>query len=305
MIDLETKIGALVLKNPVMVASGTFAYGEEFHGEIYDISRLGAVVAKGVSLEARAGNPMPRTVETASGMLNAIGLANVGVDAFIAEKVPFLVQAGAVVVANIFGRAPEEYAEVAKRLSPVAGVRAVEINISCPNVKAGGVQFGTDPALAAEVVRAVRAAFPRTLIVKLSPQCADIPAMARALAGAGADALSLINTIPAMAIDARTRRPLLANVTGGLSGPAIKPVALRMVHEAARAVDLPIIGIGGIMSATDAVEFLLAGASAIQVGTANFIRPRAAMEIIEGLSDYCREQGVAAVRDVVGALVVV
>lgn len=305
MIDLATKIGALQLKNPVVVASGTFGYGEEFHGEIYDLSKLGAVVTKGISLEARAGNPMPRAIETPSGMLNAIGLANVGVEAFLAEKVPFLVKAGATIIANILGRSPEEYAEVARRLAPAASVQAVEVNISCPNVQAGGIQFGIDPLRAAEVTRAVRAAFQRTVIVKMSPQCSDIPAMARALVAAGADALSLINTIPAMAIDARTRRPVLANVTGGLSGPAIKPVALRMVYEAARAVVVPIIGVGGIMDATDAIEFLLAGASAVQVGTANFVRPMAAMEIIEGIAAYCREQGIAAVRDVVGALNVV
>lgn len=300
--DLSITIGELKLKNPVMVASGTFGYGEEFHGELYDLSQLGAVVTKGISLEARAGNPMPRVIETPSGMLNAIGLANVGVEAFLAEKVPFLEKAGATIVANILGRSPEEYAKVARKLSSAAGVRAVEVNISCPNVQAGGVQFGIDPKLAAEVVRAVRAAFPRTVIVKLSPQCSDIPAMAKALVAAGADALSLINTIPAMAIDAKARRPVLANVTGGLSGPAIKPVALRMVYEAARAVDVPIIGIGGIMTATDAVEFLLAGASAVQVGTANFVRPMAAMEIIEGIADFCRGQGIAKVRDAVGAL---
>lgn len=300
--DLSVRIGMLDLKNPVMVASGTFGYGEEFHGAIYDVAKLGAVVTKGISLEVRRGNPMPRVVETASGMLNAIGLANVGVDVFIAEKVPFLVKAGATVIANLLGRTVEEYAEVAGKLDPVAGVAAIEVNISCPNLKAGGIQFGTDAKLAAEVTRAVRKAFTRTLIVKLSPQASDIPAMARAIADAGADALSLINSIPAMAIDATTRRPVLANVTGGLSGPAIKPIALKMVYDASRAVKLPIIGMGGIMTATDAVEFMLAGATAIQVGTANFVAPGAAVEIVDGLALYCRERGLASLREIVGAL---
>lgn len=237
MADLSVKIGSLKLKNPVMVASGTFGYGEEFHESFYDVSRLGAVVTKGISLEVRAGNPMPRVVETASGMLNAIGLANVGVEAFIREKVPFLKNAGATVIANILGRSVEEYVEVARKLDSEPGVHAIEINISCPNVRAGGVQFGTNPSLAAEVTRAVRKVFGRTLVVKLSPQASDIPAVARAVAEAGADSLSLINSIPAMAIDAASMRPVLANVTGGLSGPAIKPVALRMVYEASRAVD--------------------------------------------------------------------
>ena len=302
MTDLSVKIGALELKNPVMVASGTFGYGEEFHGSIYDISRLGAVVTKGISLEVRAGNPMPRVIETASGMLNAIGLANVGAEAFVKEKIPFLEKAGATVVANILGRSVEEYAVVSRMLEPCCGVHAIEINISCPNVKAGGVAFGTDPALAAEVTRAVRAVFNRTLVVKLSPQCSDIPRMARAVEEAGADALSLINSIPAMAVDANRRRPVLANVTGGLSGPAIKPIALRMVYEASRAVGIPVIGIGGIMNAVDAVEFMLAGASAIQVGTANFVRPGAAVEIIDGIALYCRQKGFASVREIIGKL---
>lgn len=300
--NLSVQIGSLTLKNPVMVASGTFGYGEEFHGTFYDLSRLGAVVAKGISLEVRVGNPMPRIVETASGMLNAIGLANVGLDVFIAEKVPFLQQAGATVIANILGRSVEEYAEVARRLDAVPGVSAIEANISCPNVKAGGVQFGTDPRRAADVTRAVRQAFSRTLIVKLSPQCQDIPAMARVLADAGADALSLINSIPAMAIDVASRRPVLGNVIGGLSGPAIKPIALRMVFEAARAVSLPVIGIGGIIDTTDALEFLLAGASAIQVGTGNFVHPMAAIDIIDGLERRCEREGIASIQEMVGAL---
>ncbi len=300
--DLKVKIGSLTLKNPVITASGTFGYGEEFHESFYDIAKLGAVVTKGISLKPRAGNEMPRVIETASGMLNAIGLANVGLDAFLSDKLPYLARTGAVVIANILGSTVEEYAEVARRLDSAEGVMALEQNISCPNVKCGGLQFGIDPESAAVAVRAVRKAFSRTLIVKLSPQASSIPAMARACEEAGADAISLINTIPAMAIDVRTKKPVLANVTGGLSGPAIKPVALRMVYEAAGAVKIPIIGIGGIMNAADAVEFMLAGASAIQIGTANFVRPMAAMEIIEGIEVYCRENSISRVGELTGAL---
>ncbi len=300
--DLTTVIGSLTLKNPVMVASGTFGYGEEFQNDLYDISQLGAVVTKGISLEPRAGNPMPRVVETASGMLNAIGLPGVGVEAFVSEKLPLLRAARATVIVNIFGPDVDAYRGVAERLAGVDGVAAIEVNISCPNVKSGGIQFGVDPQAAAKVTQAVREVFPGSLIVKLSPQCSDIPGMARAVVDAGADALSLINTIPAMAIDPITRRPQLSNVVGGLSGPAIKPIALRMVREAAGAVPVPIIGMGGIMDALDAVEFLLAGATAVQVGTANFVRPMAALEIIEGLQRYGDEQGVARIADLIGAL---
>lgn len=301
--DLSIKIGGLKLKNPVVVASGTFGYGEEFHEDIYDISKLGAVVTKGISLEAREGNPMPRVTEAASGMINAIGLANVGIDAFIAEKVPFLAKVKATIIANILGNSVDEYAEIARRLSDVAHVHAIEINISCPNVKAGGVQFGIDPLQSASVTRAVRNVYKHTLIVKMSPQCSDISSMAKAIADAGADALSLINSIPAMALDVKTRRPVLSNIVGGLSGPAIKPIALRMVYEASHAVSVPVIGLGGIMNATDAIEFMLAGASAIGIGTANFVNPMVAVEIIEGLDIYCRERRLASVRDIVGKLI--
>lgn len=301
-VDLTTAIGSLELKNPVLVASGTFGYGEEFHDELYDIARLGAIVTKGISLASRKGNPMPRVVETASGMLNAIGLANVGVDCFLAEKLPFLVTAGATVIVNCFGSTVEEYAEVARRLDAADGVAAIELNISCPNVSAGGVQFGTNPRLAAEVTRAVREATALPLWVKLSPQVADIAAMAAAVVEGGADAISLINTIPAMVIDAQARRPVLANITGGLSGPAIKPVALRAVYEVARAIDRPIVGMGGIMCARDAVEFLLAGATAVQIGTANFVQPTTAIDVVDGLSSYCQNHGIAAVRELTGAL---
>lgn len=301
-IDIAVNIGALKLKNPVMVASGTFGYGEEFHESFYDIGKLGAVVTKGISLEPRTGNPMPRVIETASGMLNAIGLANVGLEAFLSEKLPFLVSAQATVVVNVLGNTGDEYAQVAGALNDAEGVSAIELNISCPNVRVGGLQFGVDPGAAAEVVAAARKVFSRTLIVKLSPQASSIPAMAKAVEDAGADAVSLINTIPAMAIDAKRRRPVLANVTGGLSGPAIKPVALRMVYEASRAVKIPVIGMGGIMNATDAIEFLIAGASALQIGTANFVSPMAAMEIIEGIERWCADEGVASCCDIIGAL---
>jgi dihydroorotate dehydrogenase (NAD+) catalytic subunit len=300
--NLKTKIGNLELKNPVMVASGTFGYGEEFHESFYDISKLGAVVTKGISLAPKLGNEMPRVIEVASGMINAIGLANIGVDAFLSEKLPFLEKVGATVIVNVMGSTKEEYAEVARRLDVASGVCAIEINISCPNVKAGGLQFGIDPESAKDVTALVRNAFSRMLIVKLSPQTSSIPAMASAVEQAGADAISLINTIPAMAIDAKAKKPVLANVTGGLSGPAIKPIALRMVYEAAHSVKIPVIGIGGIMNVMDAVEFMLAGASAIQIGTANFVRPMAAMEIIDGLDEWCRENGIAKIADLVGAL---
>lgn len=281
--NLQINIGSLVLKNPVMVASGTFGYGEEFHESFYDISKLGAVVTKGISLKAREGNEMPRTIETASGMLNAIGLANVGLKNFISEKLPFLKKTGATVIVNILGSTIEEYTELAKALDDEDDAHGIELNISCPNVKGGGIQFGIDPKAAAKVTKAVRRAFSRTLIVKLSPQASSIPAMARAVEDAGADAVSLINSIPAMAIDIKTGKPVLANVIGGLTGPAIKPIALRMVYEAAKAVKIPVIGIGGIMNAKDAIEFLLAGAKAVQIGTANFVNPMTAIEVIEGL----------------------
>ncbi len=300
--ELNVKIGGLALKNPVIVASGTFGYGEEFAESFYELARLGAVVTKGISLKPRAGNEMPRVIETASGMINAIGLANVGLDAFVSEKLPFLAKQKAVVIANILGSTIEEYAKVAEGLAPHDGVAAIELNISCPNVKCGGIAFGTDPNAAADVTKAVRKSFPRTLIVKLSPQASSIPEMAKAVETAGADAISLINTIPAMAIDAKARRPVLANVTGGLSGPAIKPIALRMVYEAARAVKIPIIGMGGIMTAEDAIEFMLAGATAIQLGTANFVRPMSAIEIIDGIEKWCREQGIKKISDLTGVL---
>ncbi len=299
--NLKVNIGKLELKNPVMVASGTFGYGEEF-AEIYDISKLGAVVTKGISLKPREGNPMPRVIETPSGLINAIGLANVGVEVFIKEKLPFLRKAQATVIVNIFGETIEEYTAVALNLEGAMGVAAIELNISCPNVSAGGACFGTDPKSAEAVTQAVRKVTSFPLIVKLSPQVSSIVDMANAVVGVGADALSLINTIPAMAIDVATKRPVLANVTGGLSGPAIKPIALKMVYEVCRTVRVPVIGMGGIMSAQDAIEFLLAGATAVQIGTANFVRPAAALEIISGIRSYLTLEQYDNVNRIVGSL---
>lgn len=299
--DLSVNVAGIAMRNPIMTASGTFGYGAEF-APYMDLCSIGAMVTKGLSLRPRAGNPTPRIVETPAGMLNAIGLQNVGIDAFIADKAPFLRAVDTPCIANFFGNTVEEYAEMARRLDAVPEVAALEMNISCPNVKEGGIVFGSDPACAAGVVAACRAATRKPLIVKLSPNVTDVVAMAVACVDAGADALSLINTLVGMAIDVNTRRPVLANVTGGLSGPAIKPVALRMVWQVARAVKVPIIGIGGIMSATDVVEFLLAGATAVQVGTASFVTPGIAQQIAQDLERWMQDKGVADVRSLIGGL---
>lgn len=299
--DLSVNVAGIAMRNPIMTASGTFGYGAEF-APYMDLRSIGAMVTKGLSLRPRAGNPTPRIVETPAGMLNAIGLQNVGVDAFIAEKAPFLRTVDTPCIANFFGNTVEEYAEMARRLDAVPEVAALEMNISCPNVKEGGIVFGSDPACAAGVVAACRAATRKPLIVKLSPNVTDVVAMAVACVDAGADALSLINTLVGMAIDVNTRRPVLANVTGGLSGPAIKPVALRMVWQVARAVKVPLIGIGGIMSATDVIEFLLAGATAVQVGTASFVTPGIAQQIAQDLERWMQDKGVADVRSLIGGL---
>ncbi|NOX80066.1 MAG: dihydroorotate dehydrogenase [Deltaproteobacteria bacterium] len=298
-VDLRVRIGALHLRNPVLTASGTFGYGRELTAFV-NPARLGGIVVKGISLAPRPGNPPPRVVETACGMLNAIGLENVGVERFISDKLPFLRQTGTRVIVNILGDTVEEYGRLAGRLAGVEGIDALEVNISCPNVKKGGVAFGTVPETAAAVTRAVRAAADVPVIVKLSPNVTDIAVIARAVEDAGADAVSLINTLLGMAIDSRSRKPCLANVVGGLSGPAIKPVALRMVWQVARAVAIPVIGIGGIATAEDALEFLLAGATAVQVGTANFYRPWAGEEIIDGIRDFLRQEGEPAVRNIIG-----
>ncbi len=299
--DLKTAIAGMTLRNPVMTASGTFGYGEEF-AELTNLHRLGAIVTKGISLAPRPGNPPPRVVETASGLLNAIGLENVGVQAFIDAKLPFLKNCGTRVIANILGDRVEEYGELCAILSGVEGVDAIEVNISCPNVKQGGIAFGTDPEAVAAVTKTCKKNSKLPIIIKLSPNVTDITVTARAAEEAGADAISLINTITAMAIDAEKRRPRLANVIGGLSGPAIKPVALRMVWQAAAAVRIPVIGIGGIMTADDALEFIIAGAAAVQVGTASFVNPRAAEEIAAGISAYLERHGLDSVAALRGSL---
>ncbi len=299
--DLRVKIGSLELDNPVMTASGTFGYGREFNN-LVNLDKLGAIIVKGISLHPRAGNPPPRIFETSCGMLNAIGLENVGVDSFISRKMVFLKKLRPPVVVNILGDSVEEYGEIARRLDQVEGVNALEVNISCPNVKKGGVAFGTVPEMAATVTQAVRENTSLPLIIKLSPNVTDIVSMARAVEDAGADAVSLINTLIGMAIDPVSRKPRLANIIGGLSGPAIKPVALRMVWQVAGAVSIPVIGIGGISSADDALEFLIAGATAVQVGTANFYDPAATENIILGIQDYLQAQREQRITDIIGTL---
>ena len=304
MADLTCKLGPLTLKNPVMTASGTFGYGYEYH-QYYDISQLGAVVVKGIRMEPSHGNPTPRVAEVVGGMLNAIGLQGPGVEAFLHGEhyLPFLRSVGATVIVNIWGKTIEEYGEVAARLDAEKdGIAALEINISCPNVKAGGAAFGTDPDLARKVVSLVRSKTRLPLITKLSPNVTRIADFARTVADAGSDMVSLINTIPGMSIDIETRRPRIANRTGGFSGPALKPIAVRMVDEVARTVDVPIIGMGGIMNGDDAVEFLLAGASAVAVGTANFVDPCAAPKVVAGIDSYLDRHGIKSVSEIVGAL---
>ncbi|MDR3086872.1 MAG: dihydroorotate dehydrogenase [Azoarcus sp.] len=300
-VQMGVDLAGLSLRNPVMTASGTFGYGEEF-SEYVDLERLGAFVTKGLSLQPRPGNPTPRLVETPGGMLNAIGLQNVGIEAFIEKKLPFIRTVNTPCIANFFGDTVDGYAEMARRLDELPEIAALEMNISCPNVKHGGIVFGTDPASAASVVAACRKATGKPLIVKLSPNVTDIVSMAKACADAGANVLSMINTLIGMAIDLNKRCPVLANITGGLSGPAIKPVALRMVWAVSRAVKLPIIGIGGITTATDAIEFILAGATAVQVGTASFVTPGAAQQIAEGMEAWMLAQGESDIRNLVGAL---
>ncbi len=299
--DLSVELAGLKLANPVMSASGTFGYGAEY-APYLDCSRLGAIVTKAVTLEARAGNPPPRVRETPAGMLNSIGLQNPGVEAFIAEKLPPLREFGVPIIVNISGQRIEDFVRLAERLSQADGVSALEVNISCPNVEHEGMFFGTDPELTARLVAAIAETSAAPVIVKLSPNVTDIVEMAVAAQQAGADALSLINTLLGMSIDVEARRPHLGNVTGGLSGPAIRPVAVRMVYEVAQEVDLPLIGMGGIMTARDALEFILVGATAVGVGTANFVEPASTVRVIDGLAEYCRRHGVPRVADLVGAL---
>jgi dihydroorotate dehydrogenase (NAD+) catalytic subunit len=299
--DLKVKLDAIELQNPVMSASGTFGYAREFEG-LVDLNRLGAIIVKGLSLEPTKGNPPPRIVETPCGMLNAIGLENVGIDVFEKQKLPFLQTLYPPIFANIYGTSIEEYAELSARVDELEAISGVEVNISCPNVKAGGIAFGVDPDSAFSVVKAVRKKTRKHLIVKLSPNVTDITIIARSAEEAGADSLSLINTITGMAIDIETRHPKIANITGGLSGPAIKPVALRMVWQVAQAVKIPVIGIGGIMTAEDALEFFIAGATAVQIGTANFTNPRATLDIIDGIEKFLSQNKIDRVADIIGTL---
>ena len=301
MVQLNTKIGSLELKNPVMTASGTFGYGTEY-ADFMDISRLGAIIVKGTTLNPRQGNPYPRMAETPSGMLNAVGLQNKGVDYFVDHIYPEIRKIQTNIIVNVSGSCIDDYVQTAGIINTLDDIPAIELNISCPNVKQGGMAFGVNPESAAQVVAAVRKAYDKTLIVKLSPNVTDITEIARAVEGAGADSVSLINTMLGMAIDAEKRKPILSTVTGGMSGPAVKPVALRMVWQTAKAVKIPVIGLGGICSATDAIEFLLAGASAIQIGTANFIDPSISEKVIDGIEEYLNRHGFASVQEIIGAL---
>ena len=299
--DLSLRIKGLMLKNPVMTASGTFGYGEEY-ARYFNPEKLGAVIVKGLSLEPRRGNPPPRIMETPSGMLNAVGLQNIGVRAFINDKLPWLRQYDVPVIANVYGESIDEYCRVCEMLSAAPGIQALEINISCPNVSKGGVAFGADPNMAAEVTAQVKSVTDLPVIMKLTPNVTDIAVIAQGVEQAGADAVSLINTLMGMSVDIETRLPHLKNITGGLSGPAIKPVALRMVWQVAQKVKIPVIGIGGIMTAADALEFFIVGASAIQVGTANFVDPLSAVHIVEGIEDFLRRQQMDNMQELIGTL---
>ena len=303
MADLTTHIGKLELKNPVMTASGTFGYGLEY-ADFMNISNLGAIIVKGTTLNGRQGNPYPRMAETPMGMLNAVGLQNKGVDYFIEHIYPTIRDIDTNMIVNVSGASVLDYVETASKINELDKIPAIELNISCPNVKQGGMAFGVRPDSAAQVVSAVRKAYSKTLIVKLSPNVTDITEIARAVEAAGADSVSLINTMLGMAVNAETRRPILSTVTGGLSGPAVKPVALRMVWQTAKAVRIPVIGLGGICSAADAVEFLLAGATAVQIGTANFVDPSISEKIVAGIDCYLERHGYSSVSEIVGGLIV-
>ncbi|MBF1288922.1 MAG: dihydroorotate dehydrogenase [Porphyromonadaceae bacterium] len=302
MLKTQVHIGrGLAIKNPVMTASGTFGYGLEY-GDFIDLNRLGGVLVKGTTLHPRQGNPYPRMAETPSGMLNAVGLQNKGVDYFCKHIYPTISGYDTAMIVNVSGSQVEDYIETAEKINALERIPAIELNISCPNVKEGGMAFGVTCAGAASVVRAVRAVYDKTLIVKLSPNVTDITEIARAVEAEGADSISMINTLLGMAIDAEKRRPVLSTITGGLSGPAVKPIALRMVWQTAQAVKVPIIGMGGIASATDAIEFLLAGASAVEVGTYNFVDPSVTTQIVDGIEDYMRRHGFTDIQDLIGAL---
>ena len=299
--SLEVNVAGIRMKNPVMTASGTFGYGSEYV-DFIDLNQLGAIVVKGITSVPWTGNSMPRIFETPSGMLNAIGLQNVGVDGFIDKKLPYLRGFDVPVIVNVCGEQVEEYLEITEKLDAADGVAAIELNISCPNLHCGGMSFGVDPKLTDELVRGVREKTTLPLLVKLSPNVTDITVIARAAEDAGADGLSVINTALGMAIDINTRRPQLANVTGGLSGPAIKPIALRMVWQVYNAVSIPIIGMGGIMNGDDAIEFFIAGAAAVAVGTANFINPRASLDVVHGIQEYLEQHGMRSIIELVGSL---
>lgn len=303
MVELNTAIGGLELSNPVITASGTFGYGTEYE-DFIDLSRLGAIIVKGTTLKPRDGNPYPRMAETPSGMLNAVGLQNKGIEYFKSHIYPKIIKLGCPSIVNVSGASVDDYVAVASEIDSLDMIPAIELNISCPNVKQGGMAFGVDCKSAEAVVSAVRRAYRKTLIVKLSPNVTDITEIARAVESAGADAVSLINTLLGMAIDAETRRPLLSTITGGLSGPAVKPVALRMVWQTSKAVKIPVIGIGGISNAADAIEFLLAGASAVEVGTANFIDPSVTVKIVEGIGNYLERHHIKSVKEIIGGLIV-
>ena len=301
MAKLSVNIGSLALKNPVLTASGTFGYGEEF-APFIDLNRLGGYIIKGTTLEHREGNPYPRMVETPSGMLNAVGLQNKGVDYFINNIYPRIKGYDSELIVNVSGAKVEDYVETARRLASLDKVNAIEVNISCPNVKEGGMAFGTTTAGAAEVTRAIREVYPKTLIVKLSPNVTSIADIARAVEAEGADSVSLINTLMGMSIDVERRCPHLSTITGGLSGPAVRPVAVRMVWQVAKAVKIPVIGLGGIMDGRDAIEFMLAGATAVEIGTANFIDPAVTMKVIDYMEDYCARHGINDINEIIGEI---
>ncbi len=299
--NTNVNIGGLKLKNPVITASGTFGYAFEFK-DVVNLEKLGGIVVKGLSLKPSTGNPFPRVAETPSGLLNAIGLENVGIDAFVKDKLPFLETLDTPIIANIYGKEIDDYMNLAERVNSIEKISGIEVNISCPNVKAGGVSFGVDPKAAFDVVSKVRKKTDKPLIVKLTPNVTDISQIALSVEDAGADSISLINTITGMVIDTKTRKPMLANITGGLSGPAIKPVALRMVWEVASKVKIPVIGVGGIMTPNDAIEFLIAGATAVQVGTANLINPKSTIKIIKGIEKYLKKNNFSSVTDLTGSI---
>ena len=301
MVELNCKIGELSLQNPVLTASGTFGYGTEY-ADIVDLNRLGGIIVKGTTLNAREGNDYPRMAETPSGMLNAVGLQNKGVDYFIEHIYPTIKDYNTQIIVNVSGASVNDYVAVAEKLSSLDKINAIEVNISCPNVKQGGMAFGTTCEGAAEVTREIRRVYGKTLIVKLSPNVTDIVSIAKAVEAEGADSVSLINTLLGMAIDVERQKPILSTITGGLSGPAVRPVAVRMVWQVAKAVNIPVIGLGGIANGRDAIEFILAGATAIQVGTYNFVNPHVTMEIIDYMQDYCSRHGVHDISELVGAI---